>query len=119
MGTDASAAQSGGPEPSHQHPSVHGKRTEGQGLGAQFLGNVVVVGVEGPAGQSQLGGEAVELVVAGVAHQMGPTTAPPGPDVGVDEDRHGDDAGSTGSVSPTGSESPTEPATIPAGSTQG
>ena len=46
-----------------------------------------MVALEGAAGDAELLGEGVELVVALVADQVGPDAIAPGPDRGVDEDR--------------------------------
>ncbi len=82
------AAQPGRPQPAHQLPAGDGHGPELDGPLAVVGGHVVVIALEDPAGQAQLRGEAMQLVVAVVADQMGPVPPPPRPPGLVDED-HG------------------------------
>ncbi|SVC98938.1 uncharacterized protein METZ01_LOCUS351792, partial [marine metagenome] len=81
-------SQPGGLQAPEQVTTAHGLRTEGERPYPHLGRHVVVVALEGHAAQSQAGCEGVQFVVAGVAHEMGPAAAPPGPDRLVDKDRH-------------------------------
>jgi hypothetical protein len=80
--------QARGPQATNELTGVHGHRAELDRLFPHLRRQVVVVAVEGTAWELEAGGELVELVVAHVADQVGPTPAAVGPHGLVDEDRH-------------------------------
>ena len=80
--------EAGGLQAPEQFTATHGLRAKVERPVPDLGRHVVVVALEGHAPQPQAGGEGMQLFVAGIAHEMGPTTAPPGPDRLVDKDRH-------------------------------
>jgi predicted dehydrogenase len=83
-------SESGGDEPGEELAGPDRFGAGGHRHVVEVLGDVVVVALERPPRDAQLGGdEGVQLVEGHVADQVRPPAAAPVPDGGVDQDRHG------------------------------
>lgn len=83
------ATKSGSPQSGDQFAAVDGDGASLQCPGAQLLGDVVVIALEGPAWNAQCLGESVQFGVAVVAHQVRPAGATVRPVGIVDVHGHG------------------------------
>src|SRR5260370_20197935 len=82
--------ETGSPEPPDEFASADRLRSEDDGVGAGRRRDVVVIALEPLTPQPEPSGEGVELLVAAIAHQMGPAPAPPRPQGVVNENHPGD-----------------------------
>lgn len=84
--TDGTNAESRGTEPAHEFSGIDFHRAEIDGVLPQPSGQIVMITMKRSAGQSQVLGEAMQLLEARIAHEMGKAGAMCGPDRPVDED---------------------------------